>query len=459
MKKRLYCLTLTLALAGFLGASNALDAGNSQEKARIAADGGPSFDSYQTGGTGTTDVVPMDQVSFNYSIMDDELNPLAGADVIFSQDGVTDTAVTDGGGFIALSPGAVQWGDMEVTIEHPATLRQTTTVRVPIRFTDFTFAYAVPTWREETISLAGDSLRSSNDLNVFMAGGGPPELFSFDYANLQSLEMVSAFVQGPVPQDAHAAIILQADLEGYLSLTIMVDTEAHYGTGVPATVTAIDEFGNPFPGIQVSPTAGIPGYPTAFSVNGTLPAGVPVVFLLQGVPIEAGTLDEESWEDEEWEMTEAEVLSPYPYSPDLILAAPCENLPADNTNPDEEICQQPFTFAPKAQLLGCVANCGGQSARKGKIGGKVTGQVGVKVGLEAEGGGGGASIGISASGEVSGHFEESYEIPVGKQRCWYLCSRETSWICYDWCYRWLGMPPKIEHVYAWGTDVQDSDCP
>jgi hypothetical protein len=349
---------------------------------------------------------------------------------------------------------------MEVTIEHPSTLRQTTTVRVPIRFTDFTLTYAVPTWREEMISLGGDSIRCTNDLVLlFQRIPAPPYLLPFQVSMLQSREIIAAFIEGSVPDDAHAAFALNVHETATLNeLTIMIDTEAHYGTGLPAAVSAVDESGAPYPGITLSPEIAYPGYPTSFSVSGTLYEDYPVVFLLHGVPLEEpANLDDDYWEEEDG-AGEAFML-PFTDEAGLILAAPCENLPADNTNPDEEICQQPFTFEAKAQLLGCVANCGGQTPRKGKIGGKVTGQVGVKVGLEAEGGGGSGSIGISASGEISGHFEESYEIPVGKQRCWYLCSRETTWYCYDWCYRWLGFPPKIEHVYAWGTDVQDSDCP
>lgn len=434
MRKTLACLALALFIAGLPEASSA--------------------SSYVSG---YPEPRPVVEISFN--TMDDELNPLPGADVIVSQSGV-DTVVTDGGGFAELSAGAVRWGTMQVSIEHAATLRQTIDLVVPFRFDHFTLVYAVPTWRTETVFLDGDTLRSSNSLDVFMTAGGPAVPFSFDYANLQSHETVSAYVLGPVSDDAHAALVIRPDQTAYVDgLTILVDTEAHYGIGVPATVTAVNEFGDPYPGMTLTSATDLPGYPTAFSVSGTFLIDDPVVFLLEGVPI---TMPESPEEEVQLEHGEGGVIAEYglwdPNESSLILAAPCENLPADETNPDSEICTNPFTFAPQAHLLGCIANCGGQSARSGKFGGKVTGQVGVKVGLEAKGEGGGASLSVSASGSVSGWFEENYEVPPGKQRCWYLCTRETSWYCCDWLCRWFDFPPKVMSVYAVGTDVVDTDC-
>ncbi len=401
---------------------------------------------------------PIPPLTFAVSLTDDDLMPLPGATVIVSQEGV-DTLTTDSEGFAELPAGAVERGELEVLIEHAGALRQYISLKVPFRFDYYTLYYSVPMWRAGAVALDGDSVRTSNELNALVTEAViMPGTFSFDYANLRSHDMVQRYVEGTVPDSAHTALVIRSDADIFVdSLEIYVDTEDLYGTGVSAAVQAVDILGDPFPGISVTPHPGLTGYPTAFSVSGMLPMDQPVIFLLLGEPAGFSLLP-----DEEMDLGVRDGIVPggafSAPGGDLILAEPCENLPADETNPDPDICQHFHTFLPQAQLIGCIANCGGDSNRKGKFGGKVTGQVGVKVGLEAQGGGGGASIGISASGEISGWFEEEYDIPAGKQRCWYLCSRKATFFCCDWLCDWFGLPQKVEHVYAVGTDVVDQDC-
>jgi hypothetical protein len=431
MKKACTLFVLSILSVAFLGVLTGFSAGSGgSDTPPVPPPGSPA-----PRVVGVIQPVPR-PLTLAVSVMDDTLQALPGALVTISQQGV-DTLFTDSGGYAELPQDAVDHGSMTATIRHPAALRQEITFNVARGYDHFTLVYAVPLWRPEGLQWNDWALRTSNQLDVFQTGPTTiTQPFYFDYANLVSRGTVSGYVDGPTPADAHAALVMRATGDAYLDgLTINVDTEGIFGDSVAATVVAVDTTGSPFPGLQVGPAPQLPGYPTAFTVTGTFPQGQPVVFLFRGQPVAlAGG------------------------GGPVTTSSPCSSLPADQTNPDPDICVLYYTFSPQAQLLGCVGNCNGQSPRKGKFGGKVTGQVGAKVGVSAQGGGTGASLEISESGEVSGWFEEDYDVAPHTQRCWYLCSRETTWFCYDWLSEWFGFPPKVERTYSVGTDVVDTNC-